>query len=959
MNEWYQQETPEEIEARELCYTAQDSELIATKIQLALEAIRIFPNCIEAYRILCYCYFQNEQPEHRNLDLALEYITTAVERGGKIDFRGTLDGDKYYLRALYDKMHVLRLIGRIPESVEVGLQLCRMNLNHPASDLIMSDLFIRRDYDMIDKFCSRAVYGHEICYTRLLRDYVLHEEGTVSADCLRSSLARALSANPMVPNTLSIARFKFEANIAEENDNDDWKYKAYSNARYVEGAETYVLHHQGFAAWRSVPGALQWLCRDAKELHGALPPTAELLIKLLDTQSILIALRGKEPYGAIRSLIATRCMDKIVGSASAGFSLPIEFRNAPTANGKICAFNRTEDWKNNGFVYFTFDEVVQVPYWYLLLEHQQAEEAAAAAKLLSEQQRYCPLCIDREVKWLKEHDETTDNDEGFKAECRAAKAFKPVTKCTACRDLRKLNSICHVCLKHVPNMPGCGKCKAVSYCSPECQKKNWKDHKLICVSHRLLRTGGLAISPLESVFHYADICRVVVEFLVGEEVVNKPQRVVDLISLSRTSKAINESLLKLRVWNAINLSVDLSIVSTGYGVEDDDDDDWSWKPLQKSSTSIISTYVRYGGCNITCLGLCLRHVYDAALSIISRECRMLERISLTYCCSPKNTFFTTQGLVNFFDKVANSLQYVSITSHGYLDSYTLDRNVLEAIKRRKFQLKGLRITVRETIMPSVLDLITNNTPDDYDASGWLKALEIDAYPDESSQIMRSIVPRLSDSPAFSRSISSVQILNLTNMVSLTDSEIILIAAHVPNLKACNISIFGNNDSDVDGFTDNGLSMFAKKCRYLQTLDFSGRSNISMRGIEALLSNCGETLVSLGFANTGLSHSPQVYTDLLTIANICGPKKLIHIRYSHQDVSWGSVEKARKEGSKLASIMKRWPQILFCHDMIGLVPHLEASPAIQAVIERSKAAFEDDETAKKNGWVCSFADEKLY
>jgi len=45
-----------------------------------------------------------------------------------------------------------------------------------------------------------------------------------------------------------------------------------------------------------------------------------------------------------------------------------------------------------------------------------------------------------------------------------------------------INSICEQCDTHSTKVfPKCGKCKIVHYCNIECQRLNWKKHKLICL----------------------------------------------------------------------------------------------------------------------------------------------------------------------------------------------------------------------------------------------------------------------------------------------------------------------------------------------------------------------------------------------------------------------------------------------------------------------------------------------
>src|SRR5262249_25618406 len=40
---------------------------------------------------------------------------------------------------------------------------------------------------------------------------------------------------------------------------------------------------------------------------------------------------------------------------------------------------------------------------------------------------------------------------------------------------------CERCGKEGPNFPRCGRCKEVYYCSQDCQKKHWTQHKADCI----------------------------------------------------------------------------------------------------------------------------------------------------------------------------------------------------------------------------------------------------------------------------------------------------------------------------------------------------------------------------------------------------------------------------------------------------------------------------------------------
>lgn len=49
---------------------------------------------------------------------------------------------------------------------------------------------------------------------------------------------------------------------------------------------------------------------------------------------------------------------------------------------------------------------------------------------------------------------------------------------------------CRVCQKSTDQMKKCGACKVTKYCSAECQKKDWKEHRLVCASRASSQGSG-------------------------------------------------------------------------------------------------------------------------------------------------------------------------------------------------------------------------------------------------------------------------------------------------------------------------------------------------------------------------------------------------------------------------------------------------------------------------------------
>jgi len=235
-------------EAQDLIYDAWEASSAEEAAFLALDALKISPDCADAYVILA-------QIMSRTLEEAIYMYRQAVEAGeralGKEAFEedvgyfwGALE-TRPYMRARLGLAQCLWEAGDYEEAVEHYWELLRLNPmdNQGVRGLLMPGLIeLNRDDDAERLFAQ----FNEDCmavwmYSRALLDFRKHGESPVADESLRA----ALNENKHVPAYL----------LGDKKLPD--QHPDYYGFGDTNEAVIYAIGNRD--AWKSTPGSLVWL----------------------------------------------------------------------------------------------------------------------------------------------------------------------------------------------------------------------------------------------------------------------------------------------------------------------------------------------------------------------------------------------------------------------------------------------------------------------------------------------------------------------------------------------------------------------------------------------------------------------------------------------------------------------------------------------------------------------------
>jgi tetratricopeptide (TPR) repeat protein len=238
--------------AQELIYDAWDAPSPRERVRLAREALRISPDCADAYVLLA----EEARDAHEAVDL-LRHAVAAGERAlGKEafvrevgHFWGLIE-TRPYMRARFDLAQALWAEGRRQEAIANAWDLLRLNPNdnQGVRDVLLAWLFELGDDAHVEKLLRQfpedamALFA----YGRALHAY--RTQG--NSKQARKLLATALNENPHVPTYL-LGKKRLPRHLPD-------------TIGFGDESEAIVCAAELLPGWRNTPGAQDWLAQQAK-----------------------------------------------------------------------------------------------------------------------------------------------------------------------------------------------------------------------------------------------------------------------------------------------------------------------------------------------------------------------------------------------------------------------------------------------------------------------------------------------------------------------------------------------------------------------------------------------------------------------------------------------------------------------------------------------------------------------
>ena len=239
-------------QAQEVIYSAWEAPTRRRRVALARKALTISPDCADAYLILA-------SDAAKTIDEEIDFYRKGVEAGERAlgreafedaagYFWGILE-TRPYMRSRAGLARALWLIGESEEALQHYREMLRLNPddNQGIRDVLLPGLIaLGRDEEAEELFKAYEESGTAMwVYSRALLDF--RKQGASRA--ADRSLAAALDENEHVPAYL-LGRKKMPPalpgyyGIGDDN-------------------EAVIYVHESMAAWRSTPGATEWLAAKA------------------------------------------------------------------------------------------------------------------------------------------------------------------------------------------------------------------------------------------------------------------------------------------------------------------------------------------------------------------------------------------------------------------------------------------------------------------------------------------------------------------------------------------------------------------------------------------------------------------------------------------------------------------------------------------------------------------------
>ncbi len=252
---------PKLDEAQDLMYQAWEETNPAKRIALAHDALVLSPNCADAYVLLA-------EEEADTVSRALEYYQKGIEAGERAlgpkyfkknagDFWALLE-TRPYMRAREGLANMLWRLNRKDEALGHYREMLRLNpSDNQGIRYILVDLLLQMEkYDEVEPLLKkyREDWSAVWLYTRAMLAFRKSGNGARA----KKALAEAFEENPFVAAYLTGQ--KRVPNVLPE----------YMGMGDENEAMHYASEHLNY--WRRVPGAVEWLAEQAKDLRAKPAP---------------------------------------------------------------------------------------------------------------------------------------------------------------------------------------------------------------------------------------------------------------------------------------------------------------------------------------------------------------------------------------------------------------------------------------------------------------------------------------------------------------------------------------------------------------------------------------------------------------------------------------------------------------------------------------------------------------
>ena len=366
-----------EMEAQEMCYDAWDMPKGSVeKLKKILATLKHFPLSVEGWGNVAHFYHW-ETKSHKikskecatealkMYDIAIECArilnsTWTDSRAEELSW-GEID-NRPYLRAIFGRAHTLKDSGNVEEAVKQAKKLLRWNPddNQGVRQILCTWYLEINDTEGCTNLLRKYTTDHDtsLSYADVLLQFLRWKKDDVVEKDVQLALYKALQSNAFVPDLLLAEKTK---KVNHGSISPGGRDEAESFAQKVR------------PLWKAYPECLVWLkAQKCVSAQGKKVPKETDLIHLLKSGIKLAVscvhtnLEGGNKMDSV--MMCTQKRGMCLGSGRADFTWPRQLNRAHQKSSDILLHDN--DWDNRGWRKTTYNQVLEVPFWSILLAFQ-------------------------------------------------------------------------------------------------------------------------------------------------------------------------------------------------------------------------------------------------------------------------------------------------------------------------------------------------------------------------------------------------------------------------------------------------------------------------------------------------------------------------------------------------------------------------------------------------------------